>query len=235
MRLRMVCGGRAKGLGENSGGAFSVLKGARKRSGFLCPPILFLSELRLDRLIDSLVALPLIFCMSVKITTAPAQPDLVPIVAQWLHDAFSYPGSRAVDEIIALLVAPLNGPEETFVLFEDDMPVGTASLAHDDLAARPDLTPWMTGVVVLRPYRGRGLCSRLGAPSGGLCSGSFCVDPMALHLDRRSALQPARVGTCGDGTQSWDGGHTGAKVTGWLIIPSLRLTPAGGRHCEPWG
>lgn len=94
--------------------------------------------------------------MTVRITTTSARPDLVPMVAQWLHDAFSYPGSRSVEEIVALLAAPLNGPEETFVLFEGNTPVGTASLTHDDLTVRPDLTPWMGGVVVLEPYRGRG-------------------------------------------------------------------------------
>src|SRR4051794_34535161 len=94
--------------------------------------------------------------MTIRITTTSARPDLVPMVAQWLHDAFSYPGSRSVEEIVALFAAPLNGPEETFVLFEDDTPVGTASLTHDDLTVRPDLTPWMAGVVVLGPYRGRG-------------------------------------------------------------------------------
>src|SRR4051812_3019452 len=94
--------------------------------------------------------------MTVRITTTSARPDLVPVVAQWLHDAFSYPGGRSVEEIIASFAAPLNEPEETFILFEDDKPLGTASLTHDDLTARPDLTPWMAGVVVLEPYRGRG-------------------------------------------------------------------------------
>jgi GNAT superfamily N-acetyltransferase len=99
--------------------------------------------------------------MVIGITTTSARPDLVPLVARWLHDAFSYPGSRSVEEIIASFNAPLNGPEETFVLFEDDTPVGKASLTHDDLTVRPDLTPWMAGVVVLEPYRSRGYATAL--------------------------------------------------------------------------
>jgi GNAT superfamily N-acetyltransferase len=56
----------------------------------------------------------------------------------------------------ALILSPPDGPEESFVLFDGATPVGTASLAHDDLVSRPDLTPWLAGVVVDEAYRGRG-------------------------------------------------------------------------------
>ncbi len=47
-------------------------------------------------------------------------------------------------------------PEETFVLFEGDIPVATASLARHDLDSRPDLTPWLAGVFVEPAFRQRG-------------------------------------------------------------------------------
>ena len=56
-------------------------------------------------------------------------------------DEFGYPGGRTPEEKAAAILAPPKGPEETFVLFDQDTPVGTASLVHDDLAARRDLTP----------------------------------------------------------------------------------------------
>ena len=90
------------------------------------------------------------------------------------------------DQIVALFAEPLNGPEDTFVLFEDATPVGTASLTHHDLTVRPDPPPRLAGVVVLQPYRGRGYAPlvRHWRPSHGT---PLCL-PMALHLDRRSAL-----------------------------------------------
>jgi hypothetical protein len=47
------------------------------------------------------------------------------------------------------------------VLFDQGKPVGTASLAHDDLAPRRDLTPWLAGVFVEPAYRGCGFASLL--------------------------------------------------------------------------
>jgi len=86
--------------------------------------------------------------MSFKIAAVSDQPELAPVVAAWLVDAFGYPGGRTVEEITALILSPPIGPEETFVLFDQGAPVGTASLSHKDLEARPDLTPWLAGVVV---------------------------------------------------------------------------------------
>jgi len=96
-----------------------------------------------------------------KIVAVSDQPDLAPIVAKWLVDEFGYPGSRTLDEMTELIISPPRGPEETFVLFEQDRPVGTASLAHDDLASRRDLTPWLAGVFVERAFRGRGYATAL--------------------------------------------------------------------------
>jgi GNAT superfamily N-acetyltransferase len=39
--------------------------------------------------------------------------------------------------------------------------VGTAGLRHDDLASRPDLTPWLAGVFVEPAARSRGYANAL--------------------------------------------------------------------------
>ena len=88
--------------------------------------------------------------------------DLAPLVAQWIVDAFfGGPGGYTVGEMTAMILARPVGPEETFVLFDDRRPVGTAALAHRDLDARPDLTPWLAGVFVEPDFRGRGHATAL--------------------------------------------------------------------------
>ncbi|WP_043337007.1 GNAT family N-acetyltransferase [Belnapia moabensis] len=100
--------------------------------------------------------------MSPRILAVSDRPDLAPLVARWLVDAFHRPPADMTTEAMtALILAPPHGPEESFVLFEDDRPVGTASLSHDDLPSRPDLTPWLAGVFVLPEHRGRGHASAL--------------------------------------------------------------------------
>ncbi len=99
--------------------------------------------------------------MRTSIAAVSDHPGLAPLVAEWLVEAFAYPGSRNVEVMTALILAPPVGPEETFVLFEQDRPVGTASLAAEDLATRPDLTPWLAGVFVYPACRGRGYATAL--------------------------------------------------------------------------
>lgn len=88
------------------------------------------------------------------------RPDLAPLVAAWRLREFGRPGDL-LDTWVARLLAARPGAEETFVLFEGEMPVATASLADDDLDSRPDLTPWLAGVVVQPDFRGRGHAARV--------------------------------------------------------------------------
>lgn len=99
--------------------------------------------------------------MGFRIAAVSDRPELAPIVAAWRVAAFGYPGGWTAEELTALILAPPVGPEETFVLFDRDRPVGTASLAHRDLETRPDLTPWFAGVYVEPAFRGRGRATAL--------------------------------------------------------------------------
>jgi len=99
--------------------------------------------------------------MDHTIVAVSDRPELAPLVAGWLVGAFGRPGGRTVEEMAALILAPPVGPEEAFVLFDRDGPAGTASLAHEDLDARPDLTPWLAGVLVQPAFRGRGYATAL--------------------------------------------------------------------------
>lgn len=99
--------------------------------------------------------------MVTTIVAVSDRPELAPIVAAWLVAEFRHPGSRTVKELAALILSPPIGPEESFVLFDQDKPVGKASLSHDDLTARRDLPPWLAGVFVEPAYHHRGFASAL--------------------------------------------------------------------------
>jgi GNAT superfamily N-acetyltransferase len=99
--------------------------------------------------------------MGYRIVAVSDQPELAPMVATWLLDEFGHRGSPTHEGMVARILAPRIGPEETFVLFENDIPVATASLARKDLDSRPDLTPWLAGVVVQLAFRGRGYATAL--------------------------------------------------------------------------
>jgi GNAT superfamily N-acetyltransferase len=100
--------------------------------------------------------------MSHRIATISEQPELAPVVARWRVDAFfNYPGDLTVEDMTTLILAPTVGPEETFVLFDHDRPVGTAGLVRTDLETRPDLGPWLAGVFVEPAFRGRGYATAL--------------------------------------------------------------------------
>jgi GNAT superfamily N-acetyltransferase len=90
-----------------------------------------------------------------KIVTLTEQQHLAPSIAEWLLDEFRHALSPSYNQQVANLLAQ-KSPEETFVLFDDDVPVGTASLVASDLPARPDLTPWLASVLVRPQFRGRG-------------------------------------------------------------------------------
>lgn len=99
--------------------------------------------------------------MARTIVAVSDRPDLAPIVATWLVAEFGHPGGKTVEELTVKILAPPLGPEESFVLLEQGRPVGTASLTHDDLASRRDLTPWLAGVYVEPAWRGRGYATAL--------------------------------------------------------------------------
>jgi predicted N-acetyltransferase YhbS len=93
--------------------------------------------------------------LNAEIVSLSARPDLAPAIAGWLLDEFRHSRSPSHGEQVARLLAQ-KAPEETFVLFDDGVPVGTASLVTNDLPSRPDLTPWLASVLVRPEFRGRG-------------------------------------------------------------------------------
>lgn len=106
----------------------------------------------------------------VIITTAD-RPDLVPTVACWLWHEFWRHDGYTPEQTQAVVAASLarSGPPQTFVLLVDGEPIGTATLAAEDLDERPDLTPWLAGVFVVPEARGRGYVAHLIAAVEAVC------------------------------------------------------------------
>ena len=98
------------------------------------------------------------------IVTTAERPDLAEVSARWRWEAF-FRDTRPWDDVLAAArrTASLRDAvmPRTFVLLVDGEPAGTASLVAHDLDERPDLSPWLAGVVVPAPLRGRGYAGRL--------------------------------------------------------------------------
>jgi GNAT superfamily N-acetyltransferase len=90
-------------------------------------------------------------------------PDLLPVVAAWLHEAFGRAHGGTIGSArryVADFLAP-GATEQCFVALDGAVPVGTASLVAHDLDTRPELTPWLASVFVLPEFRRLGHASRL--------------------------------------------------------------------------
>jgi GNAT superfamily N-acetyltransferase len=133
--------------------------------------------------------------MAPDIVALTDRPELAPDVAGWLLDEFRHALSPSHDEQVTKLLAQ-KAPEETFVLFDDDEPVGTASLVTNDLPSRADLTPWLASVLVRPEFRGRGysvpLVKHVEAAAARSAAVLWLYTPTAETVDARLGWE--RVG-----------------------------------------
>ncbi len=92
------------------------------------------------------------------------QQDVVPILAAWIHDEWSYlyPG-MTLQDVVSFLRERVNKDSLplTLVAFEAGEPVGTVSLKILDMETRSDLPHWLTSLYVVKPWRRRRIGSRL--------------------------------------------------------------------------
>ena len=100
-----------------------------------------------------------------RIVTIRERPDLAPLVANWLWDAFWHPNGHPMDEVREIIAAATAevGTPQCFVLLAGEVPCGTANYVAADLEIRDDLGPWLAGVYVVPEARGQGCAQRLVA------------------------------------------------------------------------
>ena len=106
-----------------------------------------------------------------EIATVAKRPDLLPVIADWLWQEWWKTRGRSRDETHALYAecTATRGPPQTLILLADDVPIGTATLARNDLDVRPNLTPWLAGVFMIPERRGRGYVYHLLAAFDEAC------------------------------------------------------------------
>ncbi|HEY6630598.1 MAG TPA: GNAT family N-acetyltransferase [Rhizobiaceae bacterium] len=83
----------------------------------------------------------------------------VDAVARLRFDAFFRGSARTLEEDAAGLRALIgsDGAEAAFVARVDGTAVGSALLVRRELEPAHDLTPWLAGLVVAEPQRGKGI------------------------------------------------------------------------------
>jgi GNAT superfamily N-acetyltransferase len=90
--------------------------------------------------------------------------EFIPTVARWLHAEWGHlrPGETVEDR--AARVERDCGHREaptSFVALAGDELMGSASLVEHDMATRPELSPWLSGVFVAPEHRRRGVGAAL--------------------------------------------------------------------------
>jgi predicted N-acetyltransferase YhbS len=91
-------------------------------------------------------------------------PEHLGEVARWIHDEWwtDKPGHT-----VATMAARLRAASDraaiplSLVALRGTSPIGTVNLVDNDNDERPDLSPWLAGLLVLPDYRGQGVGSTL--------------------------------------------------------------------------
>ena len=86
-------------------------------------------------------------------------PEVISTICRWHHEEWAYlnpgrPFSNRLDEMQEHLEG--KAVPNTYVAFEDGVPVGSASVLENDMPDSPEksaLTPWLASVYVLADHR----------------------------------------------------------------------------------
>ncbi len=99
----------------------------------------------------------------IEIVSLVDRPDLLPTLAHWAWHAFWGPDEHTLEEVLRAYAASTRPGhrQQSFMALEGATPLGTASLVEQDLAERPNLTPWLAAVYTLPEHRGHGVATSL--------------------------------------------------------------------------
>jgi len=90
-------------------------------------------------------------------------PKYISIVVSWLNEEWGTIKNESIDQTLAYLSRNTFENPGAFVLIalENGSPVGTASLVFDDMPTRPELSPWLADVYVVKTERKNGIGRKL--------------------------------------------------------------------------
>jgi GNAT superfamily N-acetyltransferase len=86
-------------------------------------------------------------------------PEYAPILAFWAYREWYKTRSIPLDLVIKSYKDRINSDQipMTWIVIEDDIPVGMVSIKNNDLWSRKDLNPWLASLFVLPDFRNHGL------------------------------------------------------------------------------
>ena len=99
-----------------------------------------------------------------KIEYLADHPEFLPTLAHWQHEEWGHlrPGDSVEGRLARLQsYSQRHGIPLTVVAHENRELLGSASLVRNDMATRPELTPWLAGVFVAPEHRRRGVGAEL--------------------------------------------------------------------------
>ena len=102
--------------------------------------------------------------MTLTFVTTRERRDLLKTTGTWRWEAFFRGGAVTLEEMLDSEIegANVSGLIPTvIVMLENEVPVAMSALCFDDLAGRPELNPWLAGVYVDTPHRGKGYGARV--------------------------------------------------------------------------
>jgi predicted N-acetyltransferase YhbS len=99
----------------------------------------------------------------IRIQNLLLYPQHIDMVANWIYQEF---GKGAPDRTLDYVInrfknRNLNKPPLSLISLIDNECVGVVSIFDNDLATRPELTPWLSGLYVNPNYRCNGIADKL--------------------------------------------------------------------------
>jgi GNAT superfamily N-acetyltransferase len=103
---------------------------------------------------------------AIKIDFLKNHAACIPQLAKYSHDEWRPVYDKAgmtLGDVVASYARRVNTDTLPLALVAiyQDLVIGTGSLKLQDLDVRPQLTPWMGGIFVVKEYRGRGVATAL--------------------------------------------------------------------------
>lgn len=90
--------------------------------------------------------------------------DVIPTLARWFYAEWAYLHPGRTHEDVERLIAERTNKTQipvALVAVEGNEVLGTVCLKAHDMETRLELTPWLAGLYVARPWRGRGIGAAL--------------------------------------------------------------------------